>query len=376
MASEQITQDALNIMLQDGETKDNLKHVLSGVLENVEARAISEQIKAKNGSGNPEGGVIEYKRFVNAELKDKGTARTAGKGDAVKAKPVKVVIDTDKEIVEELQGKDVRLYGIDGMAERRKVNHQSAIIRYLDREFFAKVTEGTEVTPKDNVQDTIDDLLERARTLKNDFIDGIESDLLVIVVNSTYRKAMKKILDELPNGTDPKEQAIGIYDSVRVYESNRLPTDVEAVVMMDGAIAQPYYVSEYSAEKVPFDDAVALEDYLYKGTEALMEDTIFYVKKKLASLGELTVQSAEGTTTGNTKITVTPTIEEGNSYKYKVASNPTMPEYDQVCSSGYTNWNGTDEITATTGQKIVVVEVDSSNKAKKAGEATITSKAE
>ena len=376
MASEQITQEALNIMLQDGETQDNLKHVLSGVLENVEARAVSEQIKAKNGSGNPEGGVIEYKRFVNAELKDKGTARTAGKGDPVKAKPVKVVIDTDKEIVEELQGKDVRLYGIDGMAERRKGNHQSAIIRYLDREFFAKVLEGTEVTAKDNVQDTIDDLLERARTLKNDFIDGIESDLLVIVVNSRYRKAMKKILDDLPNGTNPKEQAIGMYDSVRVYESNRLPTDVEAVVMMDGAIAQPYYVSEYSAEKVPFDDAVALEDYLYKGTKALMEDTIFYVKKNSNQLGELTVQSVEGTTIGNTKITITPEIEEGHSYKYKVATSPTMPTYDQVCSSGYTNWNGTDEITATTGQKIVVVEVDSDNKAKKAGEATITSKAE
>ena len=210
MASEQITQEALNIMLQDGTTKDNLKQVLSGVLENVSAKAVSEQIKAKNGSGTPEGGVIEYKRFVNAELKDKGTAR---KADAVKGKPVKVVIDTDKEIVEELQGKDVKLYGIDGMAERRKVNHQSAIIRYLDREFFAKVTEGTEVTPKDNVQDTIDDLLGRARTLKNDFIDGIESDLLVIVVNSTYRKAMKKILDELPNGTDPKEQAIGMTQS-------------------------------------------------------------------------------------------------------------------------------------------------------------------
>lgn len=376
MASEQITQEALNIMLQDGTTKDNLKQVLSGVLENVTAKAVSEQIKAKNGSGTPEGGVIEYKRFVNAELKDKGTARKAGKGDAVKGKPVKVVIDTDKEIVEELQGKDVKLYGIDGMAERRKVNHQSAIIRYLDREFFAKVLEGTEVTAKDNVQDTIDDLLGRARTLKNNFIDGIESDLLVIVINSTYRKAMKKILDELPNGTDPKEQAIGMYDSVRVYESNRLPTDVEAVVMMDGAIAQPYYVSEYSAEKVPFDDAVALEDYLYKGTKALMEDTIFYVKKKIASLGELTINSVEGETAGNTKITVTPTIEEGHSYKYKVATSPTMPTYDQVCSSGYTNWNGTDEITATTGQKIVVVEVDSENKTKKAGETTITSKAE
>ena len=377
MESEQITQEALNIMLQDGETKENLKQVLSGVLENVSTRAISEQIKAKNGSGTPEGGVIEYKRFVNAELKDKGTARAAGKGDKVKAKPVKVYIDDDKEIVEELHGKDVKLYGIDGMAEKRKGNHQSAIIRYLDREFFAKILEGTEVEAKANIQDTIDDLLERARTLKNNFIDGIESDLLVIVVDSKYRKGMKKILDDLPNGTDPKEQAIGMYDSVRVYESNRMPTGVRCAVMMDGAIAQPFYVSEYSAEKVPFDDAVALEDYLYKGTKALMEDTIFYVKDSTTpELGILNVQSSEGTTAGNTKITVTPVKEENNSYKYKVAANPTMPEYDQVCSSGYTNWNGTDEITATTGQKIVIVEVDSENKAKKAGQTTVTSKTE
>jgi len=96
---EKITQEALNIMMQDGTTKENLKEVLNGVLENVSARAVSEQIKAKNGSGNPEGGVIEYKRFVNAELQDKGTARKAGEGNKVKAKPVKVYINDDKEIV-------------------------------------------------------------------------------------------------------------------------------------------------------------------------------------------------------------------------------------------------------------------------------------
>ena len=374
---EKITQEALNIMMQDGATKENLKEVLNGVLENVSARAVSEQIKAKNGSGNPEGGVIEYKRFVNAELQDKGTARKAGEGNKIKAKPVKVYIDTDKEIVEELQGKDVKLYGIDGMAERRKVNHQSAIVRYLDREFFAKVLEGTKVEAKESIQDTIDDLLYKARNLQNDFIDGIESDMLVIVVDSTYRKGMKKILDELPNGTDPKEQAIGMYDSVRVYESIRMPVGVHCVVMMDGAIAQPYYVSEYGAEKVPFDDAVALEDFLYKGTKALMEDTIFYVQDGASEeLVNLTVTSQAGTETGKTKITVTPSLTSGNSYKYKVAANPTEPTYNAVCSSGYTNWNGTDEITATAGQKIVVVEVDSENKAKKVGQATITVKAE
>lgn len=367
---EKITQEALNIMMQDGTTKENLKEVLNGVLENVSARAVSEQIKAKNGSGNPEGGVIEYKRFVNAELQDKGTARKAGEGNKVKAKPVKVYINDDKEIVEELQGKDVKLYGIDGMAERRKVNHQSAIIRYLDREFFKEILKGTKVEVKGTIQDTIDTLLEKARTLKNDFIDGIESDLLVIVVDSKYRKGMKKILDELPNGTDPKEQAIGMYDSVRVYESTRMPKGVRAVVMIDGAIAQPYYVSEYSAEKIPFDDAVALEDYLYKGTQALMEDTIFYVEE-----GEnLTVTSVAGTTSGKTKITVEPTLTSGNSYKYKAAANPTVPEYDTSCTTGYTAWNGTDEISATAGQKIIIVEVDSNNKAKKVGQATIVVK--
>lgn len=92
-------------------------------------------------------------------------------------------------------------------------------------------------------------------------------------------------------------------------------------------------------------------------------------------LGELTVTSAAGSTTGNTKITVTPAKSSGNSYKYKTAASVTLPEYDVVCSTGYTDWDGTADITATTGQKILIVEVDGANKAKKAGIATVTSKA-
>lgn len=74
-------------------------------------------------------------------------------------------------------------------------------------------------------------------------------------------------------------------------------------------------------------------------------------------------------------MTVSPALTSGNSYKYKVAANPTLPEYDQVCTTGYTAWDGTADITATTGQKIVIVEVDANNKAKKGGLTTITSKA-
>lgn len=107
----------------------------------------------------------------------------------------------------------------------------------------------------------------------------------------------------------------------------------------------------------------------------VIKDEAFCAVVPKGSLGELTVTSAEGTETGKTAITVEPEKAEGNSYKYKVAANPTVPTYNTTCTSGYTNWNGTDEITATAGQKIVIVEVDSNNKAKKAGIATVVAKA-
>lgn len=107
----------------------------------------------------------------------------------------------------------------------------------------------------------------------------------------------------------------------------------------------------------------------------VIKDEAFCAVVPKGSLGELTVTSAEGTETGKTAITVEPEKAEGNSYKYKVAANPTVPVYDTICTSGYTAWNGTDEITATAGQKIVVVEVNSNNKAKRAGIATVVVKA-
>lgn len=95
------------------------------------------------------------------------------------------------------------------------------------------------------------------------------------------------------------------------------------------------------------------------------------------SLKSLSVNSvASESTVGKTKVTVTPEKEGDNSYKYKTGASLTMPIYNQVCQAGYTNWNGSDEIEAETGKKILVVEVDSSNRAKGAGEATVTSKEE
>lgn len=93
------------------------------------------------------------------------------------------------------------------------------------------------------------------------------------------------------------------------------------------------------------------------------------------TLGDLTVASAEGTDTGTTKLTVTPAKgNEGNVYKYKVASSQTPVEYGQNVKN-WTAWDGKSDVTAATGQVVTVVECDSTYKALSAGHATVTAKA-
>jgi hypothetical protein len=90
-------------------------------------------------------------------------------------------------------------------------------------------------------------------------------------------------------------------------------------------------------------------------------------------IGVLTVTSVAGTTTGTTKLTVSPTLTAGNSYMYKTASTITAPALGDDCST-YVTWDGTSDITATSGDKICIVEVDSNKLALKTGTATVTVK--
>lgn len=273
-------QSSLNIADYLNDTvMDNLAEILDGVIENVQAGCVSEALKAKNGSGDPTTGSVEYKRFANATLQEKGTARTNGKGNKVKAKPVVVKIDDDKEIIEELQEKDLKLYGVDGMAKKRSANAKNVIKTYYDRKFFKIARDaGVQVArvSGDTTKKIVDRLISTAKVTKNDFVDGVDEELIALVVNTSYKSDLKDYLDSLPNGTSPSNGAIGMYQSVITYESNRMPSDVPAMVMLKEAIALPNYTSEYEAEKVPFDDAIALELFAYSGGEALVPEIILY----------------------------------------------------------------------------------------------------
>lgn len=91
------------------------------------------------------------------------------------------------------------------------------------------------------------------------------------------------------------------------------------------------------------------------------------------TLGALTVGSAAGTESGTTKLTVTPGKESTNNvYKYKTdPTNAPTVTYGQNVRT-WSTWDGTSDITATTGHKITVVEADGTYKALNAGNATVT----
>lgn len=92
------------------------------------------------------------------------------------------------------------------------------------------------------------------------------------------------------------------------------------------------------------------------------------------TLGTLTVNSAAGTNSGDTKITVTPAKENpANVYKYKLGSAAEAVAYGQNVKN-WQLWDGVSDITATTGNTITLVEADGTYQAQKSGTAAITSK--
>jgi len=271
-------QDALSIYINDTE-KDKLAETYGEVIEAVQKGAVSEQIKNKNYSGDPTTGSVEISRFANAKVNDKGTARTNGKGDKLKnSGKVTINVDTDKEIVEEFTRKDLKLHGVSGIAEKRKTNHIKRMIAYLDTEFFAKAEEeGTVITmPADitALAEKLETLIQDVETTKNDWVDGVDRDMLVLTVTPSVYGKLANYIDSIPNSINGLNDEI--FHKVRIFSNHRQTKD--AICMIDGAVGQLVTTDEYDAEKIPLSNDYGLELFFSKGTKAVMPDLIKYVE--------------------------------------------------------------------------------------------------
>ena len=265
--------DALSILANQS-TKDKLIELGGQLIESIQKNAVSSALKNKDYSGDPTTGSVEINRFANASVDDYGTARTAGKGNALlNSGKVTINLDQDKEITTEIEFKDIKLFGITGLLERRTANHDKRAIAHLDRAFFACAeAAGTAVTTSSTEYiDIVDEMIANAESTVNDFVDGVDREDLALAIKPTVFNALRKYVDKYDNGVGSGE--VNKIHGVDVYSNFRQTADI--VLMYKGAVGQPIALSDYTAEKIPLSESFAAETYLHYGTKAVMPDLIW-----------------------------------------------------------------------------------------------------
>lgn len=274
--------DALSIELRT-EGKDKLAEEYGKVIENLQHITLASRLKNTDLSGEPTSGTVEAKRFVNKVGKAYGTARTAGKGDYIKAEPVVIAINDNTEYIEEVEEKDLRTYGVGGLIERRTRNHQDALAVELDTKFFAEaVNEGTSFTPSAGataIEDEIEEAIQEIETTKNDFVNGVPRNQIEVVMSPAYYGKLRNKINSISNSNDlgqVRNYEEGTFNNVSIYSNVFLPEGINYVVMVKGAVAQPIMTSIYNPAKIDLSDATAFGLFAYKGTKAVTPDLIIY----------------------------------------------------------------------------------------------------
>lgn len=268
-------EDALSIFLSNGQTLDKLTESYAELVDMIQKGAISSQIKNTNLSGDPASGSVEVKRLMTSASQAYGTARTAGAGDKIKNNGVTVNLDVDREIIEEVEWKDIQFYGIDGILAKRSRNHQLAMIRELDTAFFTEaVSAGTEETiTSTSIEDQVEEIIQSVETVSNDNVDGVDRDMLVVTVKPAVYGKLRNYIDTLPNpvggGVDIKR-----FHDVMIFSNTRQSKDV--ICMAIGSIAQPVVSQPYAVDRIPLSNALAIELFYHYGTKAVMADLIKY----------------------------------------------------------------------------------------------------
>lgn len=270
-------------MLLDPSGKMLLAEEYGKVIENVQKLTISGKMKNTELSGDPHAGTVEAKRFANATPKAYGTARGAHKGDGVKGKPVTIPVDQDREIVEEIEQKDVSLLGVEGLIAKRTANHSLRMSAELDTEFFkVAATDATKVDLAGitEIQDIAEKMIQQCETTKNDYVDGVPRTMMHMVCDPDYYGKIRTYLDKVTvPGVGTADEEFYAYHGVKTYSCVHLPEEVKIMVMVDGAVAQPVMSDPYNAEKIPLSNAYGIELFYHFGTKSVTPDLIFRNKK-------------------------------------------------------------------------------------------------
>lgn len=292
-------------MLQAAGQKGELSEIYGIVIENVQKETLSNSLKSQAYTGNPAAGSVEFKRFVNSGSNEYGTARAAGKGTSITAPPVTVNLDTHREIVEEMAKFDLDTFGVANILSRRAANHIDTMASELDTAFFkAAADSATALTTTASTSlEKLEELILSLETVKNDYVRGVNRNMINVVVSPAFYSDIRTKLDSLPSSNvDTAAEGFAMYHGVKVYSGLNLPEGVNALAMAQGAVAMPVVTNQYGEpEKIPLSNDYAVSLFFDYGTKALTPDLIFKICKKAESSETNTPGSETNTEGGSDK---------------------------------------------------------------------------
>ena len=267
------------------EAKAYLRNVIVGIFENLGAKTVSARLKSKNANLTQAAGSYEFKRFANATSQEYGTARTAAKGQKIIAPSITVNLDTNREIVEEINlfdGQSFTQETFEALVNRRKAAIQLAIERELDRAFFAKIkTEGTDadidITLTGSIVAQLEDVIVKLATTTNDYVDGVDRENMALIVSPKLYSKLKTELNDVYNFSGTVEEGTfkGI-NGVAVFEALRLPEGVDYILLTMDSVAQPTLITGVDVEKIPLSNDYAISVFYRYGTKTLAKELALY----------------------------------------------------------------------------------------------------
>lgn len=269
-------------LIQNGATKVELAELSGLVIQNIQKDTLASGLKSQSYTGNPASGSVEYRRFKNSVSQDYGTARAAGKGTALTVPPTTVNLNTHKEIVEEAAKFDLDTFGVGNIMARRADNHVDTVAAEFDTAFFqAAFDEGTAFTAPASATDPgkiVEALIQTLETVKNDFVRGVPRNIMRLVLSPAFYGDMRDYLDKTVHNAnvDTAAEDFTTFHGVRVYSSVFLPANEKAVIMIEGAIAQPAVIYPYKdPEKIPLSNDYGVSMFYDFGTKVLTPDLVF-----------------------------------------------------------------------------------------------------
>lgn len=270
-------QDALNVYasLTGTSTKAKLREAYGGLIESIQKGALSTRLKNVRYSGDPQAGSVKVSRYVNSKSQAYGTARAAGEGNPLRDLGVTVNVDTDREIIEEIEQKDIKFSPVEGVVANRVKDHDRTVIRELDTAFFTAIEAVTgaaavtlTIAP---LKKQLSELIGKMEELKNDFVDGVDRDLMTVTIKPSVYEVLRTEFDSIV-GINGEE--FMSYHGVRVEKNHRQTKDF--ILLVDGAVAQPVTIDEYTPARIPLSNAAAVELFYSYGTKVIAEDLVLH----------------------------------------------------------------------------------------------------